>query len=120
MILHLAPLDDWLEAPDRPYAAASLAAEGFIHCSADEPTALAVANAFFGEVHGPLMVLLIDEERLDSAVRWEAPDGPPPPGVAEGVLFPHVYGAVNRSAVVGMLEVRRGPDGRWASMTVWS
>jgi uncharacterized protein (DUF952 family) len=120
MILHLAPLDDWLEAPDRPYAAASLATEGFIHCSPDERTALAVANALFVEVNGPLMVLLIDEDALDSAVRWEAPDGPPPPGAAEDVLFPHIYGSVNRSAVVGMLEVRRGADGRWASMSVWS
>ncbi|MCD0484617.1 DUF952 domain-containing protein [Streptacidiphilus sp. ASG 303] len=120
MILHLTPLDDWLATPERPYAPASLAAEGFVHCSPDERTALAVANAFFAEVHGPLMVLLIDEDRLDAAVRWEEPDGPPPPGSAADVLFPHVYGAVNRGAVVGMLEVRRGPDGRWASLEAWS
>ena len=120
MILHLTPLDDWLAAPDRPYTPDSLANEGYLHCAPDERTALAVANARFGEVHGPLMVLLIDEDALDAPVRWEAADGVPPPGAAEDVLFPHVHGPVNRGAVAGMLEVRRGPDGRWASLVAWS
>jgi uncharacterized protein (DUF952 family) len=120
MLLHLTPLDDWLDAPERPYVPASLITEGFVHCSADERTVLAVANALFREVAGPLMVLLIDENALDAAVRWEAADGTPLPGVADGALFPHIYGPVNRSAVAGMLEVERGPDGRWKSLALWS
>ena len=120
MLLHLTPLDDWLAAPDRPYAPGALAAEGFLHCAADERTALAVANARYGEAHGPLMVLLIDEDLLDAPVRWEAAAGLPPPGAVDNALFPHIHGPVNRSAVVGMLEVRRGPDGRWASLEAWS
>jgi len=120
MILHLTPLDDWLTAPDRPYSPRSLAAEGFVHCSPDETVGLAVANALYRDAPGPLMVLLIDEEALDSPVRWEPAAGASLPGVAEDALFPHVYGPVNRSAVVGMLEVRRGSDGRWASLAAWS
>jgi hypothetical protein len=35
MIYHLVALDDWLALPDRPYTAASLADDGFVHCSPD-------------------------------------------------------------------------------------
>ncbi|MFF1872033.1 DUF952 domain-containing protein [Streptomyces sp. CB03911] len=120
MILHLAPLDDWLTDPGRPYATASLLTDGFIHCSADERTALAVANAFFADSPGPLMVLLIEESLVEPMVKWEAPDGGPVPDATPGVLYPHIYGRLNRSAVVGLEKVERGPDKRWASLSPWS
>lgn len=50
------------------------------------------------------MVLLIDEHKLDVIVRWETAS-PVPPGVAPDILFPHVYGRVNRDAVEGMMEI---------------
>ncbi|MEU3462377.1 DUF952 domain-containing protein [Streptomyces sp. NPDC006733] len=120
MILHLVPLDAWLREPDRPYAPDSLAEDGFVHCSPDEPVTLAVAEAFYRDTAGPLMVLLIDEEELDHPVRWEAADPAPPPGVAADTLFPHVYGRINRAAVTGMLEVERDPQGRPLRLTPWS
>jgi uncharacterized protein (DUF952 family) len=112
MLFHLTPLDAWLEHPDRPYATASLALEGFIHCSADEEQALAVANARFAGARGPLMVLLVEEGLLDAPVRWEE--------ARDGGTHPHVYGPLNRAAVVGMLEARRDAEGRWATLAVWS
>ncbi|GGO95228.1 DUF952 domain-containing protein [Wenjunlia tyrosinilytica] len=120
MIFHLVPLDDWLKAPDRPYAPASLADDGFVHCSPDEETTLAVANAFYRDVRGPLMVLLIDEDALDARVRWEAADPAPPPGCREDTEFPHVYGRINRTAVAGMLEVERDEDGNAVALALWS
>jgi uncharacterized protein (DUF952 family) len=45
------------------------------------------------------MVLLIDEHKLDAVVGWEPFCPMPPPGVAPDVLFPHVYGCINRDAV---------------------
>ncbi len=120
MIFHVVPLDDWLRSPDRPYAPPGLAADGFVHCSPDEGTALVVADTFYRDVVGPLMVLLIDEHALDAPVRWEPPEPTPPPGVAPGVLFPHVYGRVNRTAVAGMLEVCRDADGHAESLRLWS
>lgn len=112
MLFHLTPLDAWLEHPDRPYSTPSLALEGFIHCSADEEHALVVANSRFRSARVPLMVLLIDEAVLDAPVRWEE--------AKDGGTYPHVYGPVNRAAVVGMLEAQRDPEGRWASLAVWS
>ncbi|GAA1271360.1 DUF952 domain-containing protein [Kitasatospora nipponensis] len=120
MILHLAPLDDWLRDPGRPYSATSLLTDGYLHCSPDEPTALAVANHFFAKTPDPLMALLIEEEAVEPMVRWEPPTGAPPPGAAPDVLFPHIFGRLNRSAVVGLLKLERGPDGRWAGFQPWS
>ncbi len=93
MIYHVVPLDGWLVAPDRPYAPRSLAEDGFVHCSPDEATTLAVATARFRYAVGPLMVLLIDEGKLDVMVHWEAADPAPPPGVPAATRFPHVLRA---------------------------
>jgi uncharacterized protein (DUF952 family) len=120
MIYHLVSLDDWLRDPDRSYAPASLAAEGFVHCSPNEQVTLAVANAYYRDEAGPLMVLLIDEEALDAQVVWEDADPEPPPGVPPHTRFPHVYGRVNRSAVAGMMEVRRDADGTAVALALWS
>ncbi|MEV4439015.1 DUF952 domain-containing protein [Streptomyces sp. NPDC049577] len=120
MIFHVVPLDDWLATPDRPYAPASLDEEGFVHCSPDEATTLAVATAFYRDVPGPLMALLIDEHRLDVMVRWEAAAGSPPPGVPPETLFPHVYGRITRDAVRGMMEIERSADGTATGLAVWS
>lgn len=120
MLFHLVPLDDWLRDPDRPYTPTSLAEEGFVHCSPDEPTVLAVADAFYRDVPSPLMVLLIEEDALDARVLWEEPDPAPPPGCAPGTRFPHIYGPVNRTAVAGMLEVQRDGTGHAVGLAVWS
>ncbi|MGP3984454.1 DUF952 domain-containing protein [Streptomyces sp. KR80] len=120
MIFHVVPLDDWLAVPDRPYAPPTLGEEGFIHCSPDEATTLAVADTFYRDAVGPLMVLMIDEELLDAPVRWESATSPAPPGFGPGALFPHVYGHINRTAVAGMLEVQRDEDGHAVGLAVWS
>ncbi|MER7520583.1 DUF952 domain-containing protein [Streptomyces sp. NPDC126499] len=109
MLLHVVPLDAWSARPDLPYAPASLAAEGFVHCSPDETSALAIADAHYRDVAGPLLVLVIDETRLGGEVRWEGAGGAEG---SKGTLFPHVYGPVERSAVTAVLEVRRDADGR--------
>ncbi|ALO07381.1 hypothetical protein AQF52_1785 [Streptomyces venezuelae] len=111
MLLHVVPLADWSADPadpTAPYAPASLAAEGFVHCSADEPAALAIADGPYRSVPGPLLVLVIDEARLGGEVRWEG---------AEGRLYPHVYGAIERASVREVLEVRRDADGRARELT---
>ncbi len=98
MLFHLVPLADWAADPASPYRPPSLAAEGFVHCSADEASALAVADARYRHVPGELLVLSVDEARLSAPVRWAGP-------------YPHVHGPVERSAVTGVRRVRRGPAG---------
>ncbi|MGW1887474.1 DUF952 domain-containing protein [Streptomyces sp. NPDC001970] len=120
MIIHVAPLDDWLAIPERPYAPKSFVAEGFVHCSPDEPTTLAVVSAYHRETPGPLMALLIDESKLRCPVRLEPAGSSPPPGVAPGTLFPHVYGPIDREAVEGLLEIQRDEEGRGVGFAPWA
>ncbi|MFD7018185.1 DUF952 domain-containing protein [Streptomyces sp. NPDC059161] len=110
MILHVVPLDEWSAGPDLPYRPPSLTAEGFVHCSADEATALAIADAHYRDVPGPLLVLCVDESALAAEVRREG---------AGGAVFPHVYGPIERAAVTAVLEVRRDAEGRAVELAPW-
>ena len=99
-IFHIATLADW-EAAQRSGAyttstyGVSLEQEGFIHASrADQWEG--VHAAFYAEVTEPLVLLEIDTDLLDVPVVEE----PPAPGIEE--TFPHVYGAIAPSAVVGV------------------
>ncbi|MFF7776584.1 DUF952 domain-containing protein [Streptomyces tanashiensis] len=112
MIYHVVTSAEWSALPEEPYAPASLAEEGFVHCSPDEATTLAVVNAFYRGASRPLLALLLDETRLTVRTEWEAAVPTPPPGVTEGTLFPHVFGPVDRAAVDEVLEVVWDGDGR--------
>ncbi|MFD3550049.1 DUF952 domain-containing protein [Streptomyces sp. NPDC058655] len=109
MIFHIVPLADWAAAPELPYAPASLRTEGFVHCSADGPTALAVADAHYRAVQGTLLAVELDEGVLTAEVRREG---------GSGARHPHVHGPLNREAVVHVWEVVRTP-GTPASLTPW-
>lgn len=112
VIYHVVSLAAWNARPDQPYAPASLPEDGFVHCSPDEATTLAVVNAFYRDAPKPLHALVLDEERLTARVEFEAAAPTPPPGVGEDVLFPHVFGPLDRDAVVRILEIRWDEDGR--------
>lgn len=111
-IHHVVPLGEWNAHPDRPYAPASLTEDGFVHCSPDEKTTLAIVNAFYRDAPRPLLALILDVDRLAAPCVWEAAAPVPPPGVAEGTLFPHVFGPLNRDAVERVLEVHWDDQGR--------
>lgn len=117
MIYHVVPKDEWDARPDLPYAPASLGEDGFVHCSPDEATTLAVVNAFYRGARRPLLALALDEERLGARCEWEAAAPAPPPGVAADVSFPHVFGPLDRDAVVHVLEVRWDEEGRATGLT---
>ncbi|SMF39478.1 DUF952 domain-containing protein [Streptomyces sp. Amel2xC10] len=109
---HVVPLAVWSADPGRPYAPASLAEDGFVHCSPDERTTLAVVNAFYRDAPRPLVALVLAVDRLSAPCVWEAAAPVPPPGVPEGTLFPHVFGPLDRDAVEAILEVGWDEEGR--------
>ncbi|CAB4873336.1 unannotated protein [freshwater metagenome] len=126
IILHLIPAADWQRfAPDDPVTNASLFTEGFIHCTADAAMLLQVANAFYTSHDGDFVALHIDTSLLTSECIWEAPahlNAAPPaadasrrnaPPLPSAPLFPHVYGPINRRAVVGLDHVERDASGRF-------
>ncbi|MFR9731997.1 cupin domain-containing protein [Saccharopolyspora sp. MS10] len=114
-LLHLLPLSSFHAAGDR-IGSPSLAVEGFVHCSPDAATALAVANALHGRAAEQLVALELDPRRLSAPIRWEAAAPRPPEGVAPDVLFPHVHGELDRAAVIGVHYARRDPAGRFTAL----
>lgn len=114
-LLHLVPLSDYRRAHDR-ITPPTLETEGFVHCSPDLPTTLAVANARFVGTEEPMVAVELDTAALSAPVRWEAPDPAPPEGVAADVLFPHVYGALELSAVSRVYYPRRDLRGNYLDL----
>jgi uncharacterized protein (DUF952 family) len=103
MIYHITTKAEWQNAQTKgEYVAPSLQTEGFIHCSTAKQVA-PVANAFYKGQSG-LVLLKLDEDRIKSQVKWEAPAGPPAEGINESDLFPHIYGAINLDAVISVID----------------
>jgi uncharacterized protein (DUF952 family) len=102
MIYHIVSRIDWEQSAPGPYRAATLATEGFIHCSYRDQVA-SIANLFYRD-HADLIVLVIDPALLTNSLRAEA---------VGGERFPHVYGPIERSAVVAVQALERSADGDW-------
>jgi uncharacterized protein (DUF952 family) len=103
MIYHITTKGAWADAQAKgEYTAPSLGSEGFIHCSTAKQVAH-VANAFYREVKD-LVLLKLDENRINSQVKWEAPAGPPADGISESDLFPHIYGVINLDSIASVLD----------------
>jgi uncharacterized protein (DUF952 family) len=98
-IFHIATVSDWQSAQQSGAYTTStrgvtLEEEGFIHASrADQWEG--VRTAFYADSREPLVLLEVETDLLDVPVVEEVPA----PGMTE--TFPHVYGAIPPSAVVG-------------------
>lgn len=91
MIFHITPASDWLRQADAPvYEAASLATEGFIHLSEAEQVS-GVLERYYQNVPD-LLLLHVDPARLTNDLNYEV--------ATQDELFPHLYGPLNKSAVV--------------------
>jgi uncharacterized protein (DUF952 family) len=85
------------------YRPESLALEGFIHASPAEQLTR-VANKYYRE-HLALCVMSIAVERIHSELRWET--------IANGDVYPHIYGPLNMDAVQAVQTVTRQADGMY-------
>ncbi len=114
-ILHIAFPDEWAAA--QAAGAYRMSTRGvslddgatFIHASRFDQVG-ATANRFYADVAHPLVLLVIDPERLVSALCDEVVDG-------SGTTFPHIYGPLNLDAVVDVLAYERDADGRWPEVS---
>ena len=113
LIHHLARAEYYRAQPeDAPYVPEGFELEGFIHCTEDPAILVHVANMYMKLVPGEVVVLVIDPERVTAEVRLEAPAPlAPPDSPLAGVLFPHIYGPLNRDAIVEVRTVMRSADG---------
>ncbi|MEP7074621.1 MAG: DUF952 domain-containing protein [Acidobacteriota bacterium] len=91
LVYHVVLPEYWIEMDtERDYVAASLAVEGFIHCSysgqLDDVLKRYYSNA------DEVLILTIDTDKLSSRL-VEEPS-------TNNEIYPHIYGPVNREAIV--------------------
>lgn len=91
--------------------------DGFIHCTGEPDTLLAVANDYFSNVEEPVLVLVIKTARLTAEVRFEPPSPVAGSGTShleEARLFPHIYEPLNLDAVTEIGTLRKSGEAyRW-------
>jgi uncharacterized protein (DUF952 family) len=98
----MTPLAWWSSAdPAEPLAAPSLASEGFIHCTTGARQMVATANRHYRDDPREFVVLTLDLPNAGSPWRVDDPDG----------IYPHVFGPIERSAIVAVRPMPRSPDG---------
>ena len=92
IIYHVTTAAEWKAAEEKGfYEAASLKAEGFIHCSEEHQVAGVLERYFSGQDN--LLKLIIDTSKLTSRYvqEWS-------PSIRD--TFPHIYGPINLEAVI--------------------
>jgi uncharacterized protein (DUF952 family) len=104
---HLTPEEVWIRQADAgTYVPEAYDADGFIHCTDGESNLLKVGSQYYAADRRPYLVLDIALEKLNSAVRYEDPER----------TYPHIYGPLNREAVVGVRRAVRLADGTFAAV----
>jgi uncharacterized protein (DUF952 family) len=111
---HLSPVETWATAvaafaDGRAYEAASLATEGFIHCTDGVDALGATFDRYYAADQRPFVALTVDLDALDALDvpwRYDVADSP----------YPHIYGAIPRIAIVDVQPVRRSETGRFVGL----
>ncbi|PRY40976.1 uncharacterized protein (DUF952 family) [Spirosoma oryzae] len=97
-IYHVVTTADWAAAENQPtYEAGSLQTEGFIHAS-ERGQVAGVLERYYKDVPD-LLLLHIDPAKLTAELRYEV--------ATNNELFPHIYGPINREAVVDVETIDR-------------
>ncbi len=100
--LHLVARDAWEAAdPSAAYRHPSLEGEGFIHCTDGDEAMAATANRHYRDARGEFVVLTLDLDATGSPWRYDEPDVP----------YPHVYGPIDRAAILAVRPMPRTADG---------
>ena len=104
MILHITTRTNW-ETADTLYIHPSLDSEGFIHCSRPEQILLPANEMFRGQTG--LVLLCIDPARVTADIIYED-------CYQCGQEFPHIYGPLNKEAVINVVDFPPNPDGTFS------
>lgn len=109
MILHITERAAWETAVAAGvYCAASLAREGFIHCSTRQQV-LGPANELY-RGRSDLVLLCIAPDAVQAEIVYEDSYG-------KGEAFPHIYGPLNLDAVIQVVKFSPNPDGTFSLPT---
>jgi uncharacterized protein (DUF952 family) len=95
LIYHIVLPEVWEKVKDEKfYEAESFKSEGFIHCSFREQVETVLQRYYKGVEK--ILLLEIEPQKLTSKLVEEPSTG--------GEIYPHIYGKINRGAIVGIEE----------------
>ncbi len=75
--------------------------DGFIHCTDGAAEMASTANHYYRLDPADRYYLYIDKSRVRAPIRYED----------AGRAYPHIYGALNRDAIIAVRAARRAADG---------
>jgi uncharacterized protein (DUF952 family) len=84
-----------------PYVPAAYEADGFIHCTDGAHNLAAVADRYYKDDRRMYIALVIDKTKVSASIVYED----------KARIYPHIYGPLNRDAIVTVLPVLRNADG---------
>lgn len=87
--------------PNLEYLPGNFVDDGFIHCTDGEEEMARAANMFYQSNPGPHLYLYIDKLRVRAPIRYDDPER----------HYPHIYGALNRDAIIAIRPAPREGDG---------
>jgi uncharacterized protein (DUF952 family) len=104
---HLVPEPWYRSQPeDRPYLPEPFDADGFVHLTHGLDDVLAVGNMFYRDDPRPYLLLTIDLGQITSDVRHDD----------DSQRYPHVYGPLDRAAIVAIQTIERDSDGSFTGV----
>lgn len=104
---HMAHRDEWAaQKTTDAYKPSVFDDDAFIHCTDGLDLLTDIANMFYKNDSEPRTVLVLDVKAIESEVRYDDPEH----------RFPHIYGALNPSAVIAELPVERAEDGTFVRL----
>jgi len=103
-IHHICRAEEWRAAmaAGRYGGSSQDRADGFIHFSTPAQVRESAAKHRAGQAG--LVLLTVDADLLGPALKWEPSRG--------GQLFPHLYSPLPLAAVLSVVDLPLGPDGR--------
>ncbi|MBI5034397.1 MAG: DUF952 domain-containing protein [Chloroflexi bacterium] len=87
------------------YVPELFAHDGFIHCTDGADEMVRTANRYYQSNTAPHYYLYIDKARVRPPIRYDA----------EPHIYPHIYGALNRDAIIAVRSAKRNADGSFLS-----
>jgi uncharacterized protein (DUF952 family) len=91
---------DSLDA-SQPYVPEPFAREGFIHTTEGREAVPMALTRHYKTSQESWVVLYIDQDRVTSPIRYDDPER----------VFPHIYGPLNRDAIIAVMDIDREADG---------
>ncbi len=106
VLYHITPASYYAQLPGaESYVPREYAKDGFIHCTRGADLLVLVANKYYRSVSGDFLMLVIDPAALTAPLKYEMLDSQMP------YRFPHIYGPLNRDAIIEVVKMVRAADG---------